>query len=46
MSGLVLVRYIVKLGPLAAMPADAVAEAIAPTLQHYLTGPFPELPKT
>lgn len=33
-------RYVVGLEPLASAPPDAVAAAIAPNLQHYLTGPL------
>ncbi len=36
--GLVMARYIVKIEPLATMSPDQVAAAIAPVLQHYLTG--------
>jgi AcrR family transcriptional regulator len=38
--GLVMARHIVGLEPLASMPAERVAEAIAPNLQRYLTGPL------
>jgi AcrR family transcriptional regulator len=38
LAGLVLVRYIVKVEPLASAPPDTVVAAIAPTLQRYLTG--------
>ena len=36
--GLVMARYIVALEPLASRGQSAVAAAIAPSLQHYLTG--------
>ena len=36
--GLTIARYIVAIEPLASQDPDAVAEAIAPALQHYLTG--------
>jgi AcrR family transcriptional regulator len=36
--GLVMARYIVALEPLASRGQAAVAAAIAPSLQHYLTG--------
>ncbi len=36
--GLTFARYVVGIEPLASMPKEAVAAAIAPTLQHYLTG--------
>jgi len=32
------VRYVVRVEPLASMPADAVVAAVAPTVQRYLTG--------
>ncbi|GIF95199.1 TetR/AcrR family transcriptional regulator [Catellatospora citrea] len=37
-GGLVLMRYIMKLEPLASLPADQVVAAVAPNLQRYLTG--------
>ncbi|HEY8466576.1 MAG TPA: TetR family transcriptional regulator [Solirubrobacterales bacterium] len=37
--GLIMARYIVRVEPLASMPAEDVIAAIAPTLQRYLTGP-------
>lgn len=39
--GLVMARYVVRIEPLASLPPEAVAEAIAPNLQRYLTGPLP-----
>ena len=36
--GLVMARYVLGLEPLASLPPDAVAAAIAPNLQRYLTG--------
>jgi hypothetical protein len=36
--GLVMARYIVRVEPLASLPAERVAAAIAPNLQRYLTG--------
>lgn len=36
--GMVMARYIVAIEPLASRDADEVALAIAPNLQHYLTG--------
>jgi AcrR family transcriptional regulator len=40
--GLAMARYIVAVEPLASMPADAVAAAIAPNLQRYLVEPLPD----
>ena len=36
--GLVMLRYIIRVEPLASAPADQVAAAVGPTLQRYLTG--------
>jgi AcrR family transcriptional regulator len=38
MAGLGVMRYIVKLEPLASAPPEVVVAAIAPTVQRYLTG--------
>ncbi len=38
--GLMMARYIVELEPLAALPAERVADLITPTLQRYLTHPL------
>lgn len=38
MAGLALVRYVVRLEPLASAGPDEVASAIGPNLQRYLTG--------
>ncbi len=38
--GLVMARYIVGMEPLASLPAETVATAIAPNLQRYLTEPL------
>lgn len=40
--GVVMARHIVKIEPFASLPADQVAQAIAPTLQRHLTGELPE----
>ena len=37
--GLALCRYILRLEPLASLPADDVVAAIAPSVQRYLTRP-------
>ena len=36
--GLILVRYVLEVEPVASMPADEVVAIYAPTLQRYLTG--------
>ncbi len=38
--GLALTRHILELPPVTAMSRDALAAAIAPTIQRYLTGPL------
>lgn len=40
MVGLVMARYVVKVEPLASRDPDDVVRALAPVLQHYLTGPL------
>jgi len=39
-GGLALVRYIVRIEPLASAPAETVVAAVGPTVQRYLTGPL------
>jgi len=39
--GLIVVRYVLEVEPVASLPADQVVAIYAPTLQHYLTGPLP-----
>ena len=42
MIGLILVRYVLRVEPLASMPAERVVATYAPTIQRYLSGPLPE----
>jgi AcrR family transcriptional regulator len=42
--GIVMARYILELEPFASLPAQQVADTIAPNLQRYLTGDLPEWP--
>lgn len=42
--GVVLARYILALEPFASLPAQQIADTIAPNLQRYLTGDLPGLP--
>jgi AcrR family transcriptional regulator len=35
--GLIFARYVLRVEPLASMPADAVVARIGPVIQHYLT---------
>jgi AcrR family transcriptional regulator len=39
--GLILLRYLLEVEPLASMPADELVAIYAPTIQRYLTGPLP-----
>ena len=41
LMGLVLLRYLLVVEPLASMPADDLVAVYAPTLQRYLSGPLP-----
>jgi AcrR family transcriptional regulator len=41
LMGVVMARYIVKLEPFASLPAEQIAQTIAPNLQRYLTGDLP-----
>jgi len=38
LSGLALMRYVLKVEPLASAPPEVVVAAVAPTVQRYLTG--------
>ena len=40
--GVVMARYILQLEPFASLPAEKVAQTIAPNLQRYLTGDLPD----
>jgi AcrR family transcriptional regulator len=40
-AGLILTRYLVRLEPIASMPAEQVVATYAPVIQHYLTGDLP-----
>lgn len=42
LMGVVMARYIVKLEPFASLPAQQIAQTIAPNLQRYLTGDLPD----
>ena len=45
MAGLAMIRYIVKLEPLATAPPEWVVDAVAPTIQRYFSGELPGLPR-
>jgi AcrR family transcriptional regulator len=40
-AGIILTRYLVRLEPLASMPAEQLVATYAPVIQHYLTGDIP-----
>jgi hypothetical protein len=42
MIGLIAGRYLLRLEPLASMPADDIVRWMAPNLQRYLDGPLPD----
>jgi AcrR family transcriptional regulator len=42
--GVIMARYILELEPFASLPAEQIAQTIAPNLQRYLTGEVPEWP--
>ena len=39
-AGLAVMRYLIKLEPLASAPAETIVATIAPTIQRYATGPL------
>lgn len=47
MIGLAMIRYVLRIEPLASLPVEQVTAAVAPTLQRYLTGTLSleELPR-
>ncbi|NHN56469.1 TetR/AcrR family transcriptional regulator [Calidifontibacter sp. DB0510] len=40
-SGIIMVRKVIRLEPIASMPAPRLVDLIAPNLQRYFTGPLP-----
>jgi AcrR family transcriptional regulator len=40
MAGLGMIRYIIKVEPVASMPAEDVVRHVGPTIQRYLAGPL------
>ncbi|GAA3870525.1 TetR family transcriptional regulator [Streptomyces lacrimifluminis] len=40
--GLALTRYVVETQPMASLQVEMVVQAVAPTVQHYLTGELPD----
>ncbi|HEY0700703.1 MAG TPA: TetR family transcriptional regulator [Micromonospora sp.] len=43
-AGLAMLRYVLRIEPLASAPPEVVVAAIGPTIQRYVTGELPELP--
>ncbi|MDQ4084962.1 MAG: TetR/AcrR family transcriptional regulator, partial [Actinomycetota bacterium] len=41
LAGLIMARYVLRIEPLASLPADAVVAWVAPNLQRYVAGPAP-----
>ncbi|WP_309244376.1 TetR/AcrR family transcriptional regulator [Micromonospora parastrephiae] len=41
MIGLAMMRHVIRLEPVASADPEALAAAIGPTIQRYLTGPLP-----
>jgi len=44
-GGLIMIRYILRVEPMASLPPEAIVTLIGPTIQGYLDGPLPALPK-
>ncbi|GAA1758844.1 TetR family transcriptional regulator [Luedemannella helvata] len=40
-AGLIMIRYLIKVEPLASAPAEQVVALVGPTIQRYLTGALP-----
>ena len=38
--GLAMIRYVLRLDPIASASVDHLVEVVGPTIQHYLTGPL------
>jgi AcrR family transcriptional regulator len=41
LAGLIMVRYIIKVEPIASATPETIVALIAPTIQHYITAPLP-----
>jgi hypothetical protein len=41
MMGLIFMRYLLEVEPIASMPAEELVAIYAPTIQRYLTGALP-----
>ena len=41
LAGLIMARYVLRIEPLASLPAESVVAWVAPNIQRYATGPAP-----
>jgi len=41
-AGLIMMRYVIRVEPVASADIPTLAAMVGPTIQRYLTGPFPE----
>jgi AcrR family transcriptional regulator len=41
-AGIIMMRYVIRVEPVASTDIDTIAAMVGPTLQRYLTGPLPE----
>jgi AcrR family transcriptional regulator len=41
LAGLIMARYVLRIEPLASLPAESVVAWVAPNVQRYVTGPAP-----
>ena len=41
-AGLIMMRYVIRVEPVASAEIPTIAAMVGPTIQRYLTGPFPE----
>jgi AcrR family transcriptional regulator len=46
MAGLIVMRYVIRLEPVASAPPETLVAMVGPTLQRYLTGPMPGSART
>jgi hypothetical protein len=42
-AGLLTIRYVLKIEPVASAPVEALVAAVAPNVQRFLTEPLPEV---
>ena len=44
LAGLIMARYVLRIEPLASLPAESVVAWMAPNIQNYVNGPAPSQP--